>query len=381
MNSKIEVLAASILAISLALGLGTVSYGLFSETPTPTKLVTVLDVFTQKGGLGIINVSGGNFEPFDNVSIYAYLTQGGIKLVNQTVAFIITAPDNTQMVKEASTNDLGIAETDLSLLPSEGHIVGTWNVLASATVDNEAVNNTLDFQCESQSAQIDLFSERNGVPSISFLPNETVLLEAQLWYRNASIAGTPVTFDVQTPNNTEFFYQPQTVTTNNDGAANVTFQIPWPSEVQFTSLGTWQISAASEVYGQALNATANFECSLLLPQIDVFTQKGGVGPNMPGGNFVLNETVILYAEVRDELNNTVPNQGVAFEISVMNETAPNGTTIFAILTNTTNSSGVASVIIRVPPDPAYIGTFEVFVSTSYQGTVLLDTLTFTATQD
>ena len=379
MNPKIEVLAASILAISLALGLGTVSYGLFSETPTPTKLVTVLDVFTQKGGLGIINVSGGNFEPFDNVSIYAYLTQGGIKLANQTVAFLITAPDNTQMVREASTNDLGIAETDLSLLPSEGHIVGTWNVLASATVDNEAVNNTLDFQCESQSAQIDLFSERNGVPSISFLPNETVLLEAQLWYRNASIAGTPVTFDVQTPNNTEFFNQPRIATTNSDGAANVTFQIPWPSEVQFTSLGTWQISAASEVYGQALNATANFECSLLLPIIDVLTQKGGVGPNMPGGDFALNETVVLYAEVRDELNNTVPNLEVAFEISVLNATAPDGTTIFAILTNTTDSSGIASVIMRVPPDPAYIGTFEVYTSTSYQGAVLLDTLTFTVT--
>jgi uncharacterized protein YfaS (alpha-2-macroglobulin family) len=239
----------------------------------------------------------------------------------------------------------------------------------------------LDFQCESQSARIDLFSERNGVPSISFLPNETVLLEAELSYRNASIAGTPVTFDVQTPNNTEFFYQPQTVTTNSDGTANVTFQIPWPSEVQFTSLGTWQISAASEVYGQALNATAGFQCSLLLPIIDVFTQKGGVGPNMPGGNFVLNETVVLYAQVRDELNHTLPNQGVAFEISVLNVTAPDGTTIFAILTNATDSSGIASVIMRVPPDPAYIGTFEVYASTSYKGTVLLDTLTFTVTQD
>jgi hypothetical protein len=374
MNSKVEVLVTSILAISLALGLGTVSYGLFSETPTPTKLVTVLDIFTQKGGMGI-NVSGGNFEPFDNVSIYAYLTQGGIKLVNQTVAFLISAPDDTQMVRTASTNDLGIAETDLSLLPSEGHVVGTWNVLANATVDNEAVNDTLDFQCESQSARIDLFSERNGVPSISFLPNETVLLEAQLSYRNASIAGTPVTFDVQTPNNTEFFYQPQAVTTNSDGTANVTFQIPWPSEAQSTSLGTWQISAASEVYGQALNATANFECSLLLPIIDVYTQNGGVGPNMPGGNFVLNETVVLYAQVRDELNHTVPNQGVAFEIR-----APNGTDI-AILTNTTDSSGIANVIIRVPPDPAYIGTFEVYASTSYQDAVLLDTLTFAVTQD
>jgi hypothetical protein len=374
MNSKKETFAATILAIGLALGLATISYGLFSETPAPTKLEAALDVFTQKGGIGI-NISGGNFEPFDNVSMYAYLTQGGIKLVNQSVSFLITRPDDTKIVRGASTNDLGIAETDLSLLPSEGHVVGTWHVLANATVDNEAVNDTLDLQCESQNARIDLFSERNGVPSISFLPNETVLLEAQLSYRNASIAGTPVTFDVQTPNSTEFFYQPQTVTTDSNGTANVTFQIPWPSEVQFTSLGTWQISAASEVYGQTLNATANLECSLLPPIIDVFTQKGGVGPNMLGGNFALNETVVLYAEVRDELNHTVPNQVVGFFLK-----DPNGTD-FAYLAQPTSSSGIASVTIRVPPDPAYLGTFEVYARTQYHETVLLDTLTFTATQD
>ena len=366
MNSKIEVIAASILAISLALGLGTVSYGLFSETPTPTKLHTVLDVFTQKGGIGI-NVSGGNFEPLDNVSIIAYLTQGGIKVENRPVTFSIQKPDDTYIVRTASTNDSGLAETDVSLLPSEGHVIGTWQVLANATVDNEAVNDTLDFKCESQSARIDLFSERNGVPSISFLPNQTVLLEAQLSYKNASIAGTPVTFDATTPNDTDFPLP--TVTTNSLGTANVTFLIPWPSDV---SLGTWQVSVASEVYGQTLNATANLECSLLLPIIDVFTQKGGVGPNMPGGNFALKETVILYAEVRDELNQTVPSQAVAFEIR-----APNGTDI-AILANTTDSSGIANVRTGIPP---YVGTFEVFVSAQYYGIVLLDTLTFVATQD
>ncbi|MGD0495418.1 MAG: hypothetical protein ABSB28_05190 [Candidatus Bathyarchaeia archaeon] len=370
MNSKKEVLAASILAISLALGLGTISYGLFSETPTPTKLETVLDAFMQKGGIGI-NVSDGNFEPFDNVSIYAYLTQGGIKLKNRPVTFSIQKPDDAQIIRTASTNDLGLAETDLSLLPSEGHVIGTWHALANATVDNEAVNDTLDFKCESQSARIDLFSKRNGVPSISFLPNETVLLEAQLSYKNASIAGTPVTFDVKTPNDTEFFSL-QTVTTNSLGTANVTFRIPWPSAF---SLGIWQTSASSEVYGQALNATISFECFLQPRVIDVFTQKGGVGPNTSGGNFALNESVILYAEVRDELNQTVSNQVVGFYIK-----QPNGTD-FAYLAQATNSSGIVNVTFRVPPDPAYVGTFEVYARAQYYGIVLLDTLTFAATQD
>jgi len=369
MNSKIQMIAASILAIGLALGLGTVSYGLFAETPTPTKLQAVLDVFTQKGGLGI-NVFGGNFEPFDDVSIFAYLTQGGIEVENRSVTFSIQKPDGTYIVSTAPTNESGFAETDVSLLPSEGHVIGTWQVLANATVDNEIVNGTLDFTCESQSAKIDLFSESKGVPSISFLPNETVLLEAQLSFKNASIAGTPVTFDATTPNDTEFLLQ--TASTNSLGTANVTFTIPWPSDI---SLGAWQVSAASEVYGQALNATTSFDCSLQLPVIDVFSQKGGVGPNTSGGNFALNETVVLYAEVRDELNQTVPNQSVGFEIR-----EPNGTD-FAVVARMTDSSGIANYTFRVPPDPAYLGTFEVYVSAQYYGIVLLDTLTFVATQD
>jgi uncharacterized protein YfaS (alpha-2-macroglobulin family) len=188
-----------------------------------------------------------------------------------------------------------------------------------------------------------------------------------LSYRNASIAGTPVTFDVQTPNNTEFFFQ--TVTPNNDGAANVTFQIPLPSGVQFAVLGTWQISAASKVYGQIVNTTASLEC-WQMPIIDVFTQKGGVGPDMPGGKFLLNETVILYTEVRDELNQPVQNQLVAFEIM-----GPNGTDIARAIT--TNSSGIATLVFH----SAYTGTFEVYATTSYYETVLTDTLTFTVTQD
>jgi hypothetical protein len=369
MNSRKEMVAASILAISLALGLGTVSYGLFSEVPIATKPETVLDVFTQTGGIGI-NASGGNFEPFDNVSIYAYLAQGGIKLENQSVAFVIEKPDGTQMVRTALTNDLGLAETDTSLLPSEGQVNGTWHIFADATVDNEAVNDTLDFKCESQNARIDLFSERNRVSSLSFLPNDTVFVEARLSYKNALIAGTPVTFVVKTPNYTEFSVQQ--ITTSDLGTANITFHIPWPSDA---SIGTWQICATSEAYGQALNATINLECFPLTPVLDVFTQKGGVGPNAQGGNFVLNESVVLYAEVRDELNETVPNQAITFEIR-----AQNGTDI-AILANMTGSSGIANVRIRVPPDPAYIGTFEVYTRTIYYETVLLDTLTFVVKQD
>lgn len=256
MNSKKEVLVASVLAISLALGLGTISYGLFPETPPAAKL--------------------------------------------------------------------------------------------------------------------DVFSEKDGVRSSSFLPADLVFLEAQLSYRNASIAGTPVTFEVRTPNGTEFPLQPATATTDSFGTANVTFRIPWPSDF---SLGIWQISAASEVYGQALNAATNFECELMPLVVDVFTQKDGIGQNALGGYFALNETVVLYVEVHDGLNQTVANQLISFAIK-----DPNGTGL-AYEAQVTNSSGIANMTIRIPPDAAYVGTFEVYARTVYNDIVLLDTLTFIVRQD
>jgi len=180
-----------------------------------------------------------------------------------------------------------------------------------------------------------------------------------------------VTFDVRTPNGTEF--RMQTATTNSLGTASITFQIPWPSDL---SSGIWQIVAASEAYGQTLQATTSFGCFLLSPVIDVFTQKGGIGPNILGGYFALNETVELYAEVRDEFNQTVPNQLIAFAII-----DPNGTR-FDYRAQTTNSSGIANITIRIPPDASYVGTFEAYATIRYQGQIVLsDTLTFIARQD
>ncbi len=368
MNSGKEMLMASILAIGLSAGLVTISVGLFSE-PLPAAKLTELDAFTDRGGIGI-NTSSGNFEPFDNVSIYAYLTQGGISLNNQSITFDVQTPNNNQIIKTVLTNDSGFAQTEISLLPSEGHAIGTWHVLAKASVDNEAVVDALDFGCDSRNARMDTFFESNGVSSISFLPSNLVSLEAELSYRDASIAGTPVTFCVTTPNGTQFLME--TKTTDALGRANITFHVPWPSPL---SLGIWEASAASDIFGQHLNTTAHCECYLAPQTLDVFTQKGGVGPNAFGGYFVLNESVVLSAEVRDEFNQTVPNQVIGFYIR-----GPNQTDV-GYLVGTTNSSGIANVTIRVPPDAAYVGTFEVYARTGYSDIVLLDTVTFVATQD
>jgi hypothetical protein len=367
-GSKKELLAASLVAVALAAGLATLSYSLFAQAPPLAQ--SVLDVYTLKSEIGV-NVSGGDCEPFDSVPVFAYLTQGGVQVKGTQVTFTVRKPDGTETVTTTPTDDSGVAETVLSFLPSEGQLIGTWSVLANASVNNEAVQSELTLQCKSENARINVFSERNGALSTSFLPTDQVFLEAQVSYKNASIAGAPVTFDVKTPNDTDFLLQ--NVTTDSLGTANVTFQIPWPSDL---SLGTWQATVTSEVYEQPVNATTDFDCQLLPPIIDVYTQKGGQGQNMPGGTFALDEIVYLYAEIRDPLNQTVPGIPVAFEIKIDNTTSVPWTATYS--TAYTNASGIATANTTIPPDPAYAGTWEVYATAKYNDVTVIDTLTFIA---
>jgi hypothetical protein len=369
-NYKKEFAVASLLAMTLAAGLGTISFGLFSEAPPQVKLKRALDVFTDKGGSGI-NVSGGDFEPYDNVPLYAYVTEGGAPVTNEQVTFMIKKPDGTEKTTTAQTNDSGIAVISLSLLPSESHVIGTWQILANNSAGNEVAEDELTIRCKSENSQIDVFSKKNGAFSDSFLPSDNVFVEARLLYKSAPIADAPVIFEVKTPNETDITMFPQTVFTDNSGSANVTFQIPWPSQL---SLGTWQISATSSIFEQPVNATTNFACSLVPPMIDVYTQKGGGGQNMPGGIFAPNETVVIYAEIRDSLNHSVPNELVAFEVKQYN-----GTLHYA-REQTTDDTGIVNISQSISPDPSYFGIYEVYVSAVYDGNVLLDTLTFIAQQ-
>lgn len=370
MNYKKEFAIASILAMTLAAGLGTISYGLFSEAPPQTNPRTAIDLFTDKGGSGF-NVSGGDIEPYDNVPLYAYVTEGGVPVTSVNVTFKIEKPDGTENTTTIPTNDSGIAGTVLSFLPSESHLIGTWQIFANSSVGNEVAEDELTLQCKSENSQIDVFSKKNGEVSDSFLPSDNVFVEARLSYKSAPIANTPVIFEVKTPNETDFTTFPQTVLTDNSGSANVTFQIPWPSEL---ALGTWQISVTGKIFEQTVNATTNFECSLVPPTIDVFTQKGGDGQNIPGGIFAPNETVVIYAQIRDSLNHSVSNELVAFEVKQYN-----GTLHYA-REQATDDTGIANISQSISSDPSYFGIYEVYVSAVYDGNVLLDTMTFIAQQ-
>jgi hypothetical protein len=197
--------------------------------------------------------------------------------------------------------------------------------------------------------RIDVYAKKNGVTSNSFLPLDQVLLEALVSSNNASIAGAPVTFKAKSPNGTDFLVQ--TATSDSSGIANVTFQVPWPqilSPETTWELGAWQVQATVQVYGQIQNATTSFNCETIAPTIDIYTNKGGIGTNNPGGNFTVpDENVTIYIEVRDELNKTRAGQTVSFQDSIW------GGSIFQQARSaTTNASGIATFDNPIRPDIA-----------------------------
>ncbi|MGD0978221.1 MAG: hypothetical protein ABR962_03670 [Candidatus Bathyarchaeia archaeon] len=218
--------------------------------------------------------------------------------------------------------------------------------------------------------QIGVFAKKNGATSLSFLPQDQVLLEAQVSSNNASVAGALVTFEVESPNGTDFLVL--TANTDSLGTASVTFQIPWPSFLSSEStweLGTWQTKATIKIYEQTLYATTNFNCETLTPTIDVYTEKGGHGQNAPGGTFTTNETVEVYIEVWNELNHTVPYQLVSFEVLVV------GTGHYTTVVNATNASGIATITNPIIPNAT--AKYEDIATTNYEGTTLTDVITFT----
>jgi hypothetical protein len=368
MNYPKEIIMASILAVSLAAGLGTITYGFFSENPPTPRPLRAINVFTPQGGLGN-DTSGGNYEPYDTVPVYAYVSEGGNPVNATTVNFNITKPDGTQKTFTSQTNDSGFAVTYLSFLPSESHLTGTWKVSATNTQDNQATEEHITVQCQPINGHIDVSSTKNGVASDSFLPQEEVFLEAHLSYKGAPLAATPVFFEIETPNDTLLTQTPQNATTDNTGTADTTFQIPWPSD---TSLGTWKITASSTIFDEPVNATTNLTCNLLPATIDVYTQKAGEGPNTPGGTFTPNETVTLYAQIRDALNESVPNMLIGFEVKQFNGT------IHYAREETTDDTGTVNITQPISPDPANLGIYEVYVTVQYGPTILIDTLTFIA---
>lgn len=354
---------ASVLAIMLSAGLALASYALFAETLQPENRVVVLDVYTQKGGLGA-NTSGGVFEPSDNILLYAYLSSEGLPMNDTQVTFTLKNSEN-EVTRATSTNNSGVATVDFTL-PTDEPVIGLWNVSAIANVEGQSVNDTLSFRCYTTSLQLSVHTEKDGLTTEVFLPTDNVSIVALLTYKDMPVADAQTDFEVWLPNGTVFLTQ--SLETDSSGIVAVKFEIPWPSN---SVIGKWHVAVRSEVYKQHLSASSDFECQILPLVIDVFTNKGGRGQNVPDGAFMLNDTVYLYAEIRDALNGTMVNKLVGLTVEKQDGMKFLGVVVL------TDASGVATFMFHIPLDPSLTGTMLVIARAEFNDVLIVDTLTFT----
>jgi hypothetical protein len=103
--------------------------------------------------------------------------------------------------------------------------------------------------------------------------------------------------------------------------------------------------------------------------LDLYTQKGGVGCNQSGGDFVVGEVVHLISKVTYN-NAPVQNKLVAFE--VLN---PLGEAVL-MRTAVTNEYGLAIISFKIPYIPSSNGTWTAISTVSIADKVVWDIITF-----
>jgi hypothetical protein len=103
--------------------------------------------------------------------------------------------------------------------------------------------------------------------------------------------------------------------------------------------------------------------------LDLYTQKGGEGPNISGGEFIIGEVVYLTSRVTYN-NDPVQQKLVAFEVrDPLNESVVFRTVI-------TDQDGFAVMSFRTPDIPSSIGTWTVVSVGDIAGKAIWDTISF-----
>jgi hypothetical protein len=111
----------------------------------------------------------------------------------------------------------------------------------------------------------------------------------------------------------------------------------------------------------------------ITPTLDLYTQRGGVGPNQPGGYFKLGEEVDFVSIVTYN-GNPVQSKLVAFQlINPANQTLTTRTAI-------TDQNGEATLSFIISNSLISLGTWVAISSVDVAKEVVLDTLTFQVTQ-
>jgi hypothetical protein len=147
-----ETAISTLVIINLFVVCSSLVMGAILTNPCLAASGGMIDIFTDKGGLGS-NQSGGIFQPNELVNLIALVTSNGDPIVNGLVSFEIQNQknpiENITIIQVASTNRSGMAEASFRIPlphPDLGAIVyGNWTVIVTANVGDETLSDALTF--------------------------------------------------------------------------------------------------------------------------------------------------------------------------------------------------------------------------------------------
>jgi len=301
MNLSREVVIAAFLAIMLGIGLGFASYSFIAETPRK-PVVRTLDLYTQRGGLGAGGF-GGIFEQNETVQLSAYLTADSLPINQTEVTFTITNARKVETVDTAVTDSSGNAKLGFKL-PTDESALGNWSVTAVARVENETLSDSLVFMCRIASLPIvtvralDVYTQRGGLGINEsggiFEQEEVVQLFAYLTANGSPINTTEVVFTARNPDGNE---TAESALTDISGKAKINLTLPSDA----SAVGNWSILAIAHVDNETISDSMIFGCQVkevnppVRTTLDLYTQRGGLGPDELGGFFSPGEVIQLFA--------------------------------------------------------------------------------------
>jgi hypothetical protein len=114
-----------------------------------SPLVSNVDVFTDRGGVGV-SVSSGAYGGNEIMRIYALVTYADVPVANQDVAFTVNDSSGLVVaVRTARTNQTGFAYTEYRLLNPNGVLSASsaqiWSITASVNVSQTTVSDIAPF--------------------------------------------------------------------------------------------------------------------------------------------------------------------------------------------------------------------------------------------
>lgn len=312
-----------------------------------------IDIYTQKGGKGP-NQPDGIFAPGERVYIFANATYNGAGVAGKLVGFEVFDPQSASVLERTEeTNQSGIAVIFFRI-PQNGppeHIIGNWTVIATVSISEQIVLDTLTFQV--RGIMIDLYTQRNGigpgVPSDAFAPQEEIIFYAYVTFDFDPVAYKLVGFQVFYPNGTSVDYR--TAETNASGIAMVTLRIPTTPP-----FGTWIAIATVEIVGFVANDTTPFKVGWIVEILNLQTcdEVGGIKTN-----FLKGERINFILEVQ---NIAFVSKVATYTLSVYDDCkVPIGHVILQNWLTPQNTSTIFIIGIEIP-EWSYLGVGSVYAN-------------------